>query len=145
MKTLAFGTVGEVFVLLHGKLAPSDEEWNQYLDAWAAHFHGRSRTRTLIVTDGAAPQPAQWQRVMTHPCSSLFRLPTKICLVTESTFVRGVVRGMDTPALNPLNGQYQFFAKGQITDALRALDISPAEQRTIVAFVDQLRQTLGKS
>ncbi|WP_437937476.1 hypothetical protein [Sorangium sp. So ce341] len=145
MKTMAFGTVGEVFVLLQGNLAPSDEDWNLYLDAWTAHFEGRTRTRTLIVTDGSAPSPAQWQRMMTHRISSFFSLPGKICVVTESTFVRGVINGMDTPVLNPFNGQYQVFARGQILDALRALDASPVEQRAAVALVDQLRQMLGKS
>ncbi|WP_437504459.1 hypothetical protein [Sorangium sp. So ce1099] len=145
MKTMAFGTVGEVFVLLHGNLPPSDEDWLRYLDAWVAHFQGRTRARTLIVTEGGAPSPAQWQRMMAHPCSSLFRLPGNFCLVTESTFVRGVVDGMDTPALNPFTGQYQVFARGEIVDALRALNASPVEQRAAVALVEQLRQTLGKS
>ncbi|WP_437528973.1 hypothetical protein WME79_46850 [Sorangium sp. So ce726] len=145
MKTMAFGAVGEIFVLLQGSMAPSDEDWNLYLDAIVAHFEGRTRTRTLIVTDGSAPSPAQWQRMMNHPCSSLFRMPSKICLVTGSTFVRGVVDGMDTPALNPFSGKYQVFTRGQIMDALRALDASPVEQRAAVELVDQLQQTLGRS
>ncbi|XXY20788.1 hypothetical protein WME88_14265 [Sorangium sp. So ce216] len=145
MKTMAFGTVGGIFVLLHGNIAPSDEDWNLYLDAFVAHSQGRTRTRTLIVTDGSAPSPAQYQRMMKHPCSSLFRLPGKFCLVTESTFVRGVVHGMDTPVLNPFSGHYQVFARGQIMDALQALDASPVEQSAAVALVDQLQQTLGKS
>ncbi|XYI02343.1 hypothetical protein ACMHYB_22320 [Sorangium sp. So ce1128] len=51
---------------------------------------------------------------------------------------------MDTPALNPFSGQYQVFSRGQIMDALRALDASPVEQRAAVTFVDYLQQTLGK-
>ncbi|XYH94873.1 hypothetical protein ACMHYB_44705 [Sorangium sp. So ce1128] len=145
MKTMAFGTVGEIFVLLQGNRAPSDEDWNLYLDAWVTHFQGRARTRTLVVTDGGAPTPAQYQRMMKHPCSSLVRLPGKLCLVTDSTFARGVIHGMDTPVLNPFNGQYQIFARGQIMDALRVLDASPVEQRAAVALVDQLQLALGKS
>jgi hypothetical protein len=144
MKTMAFGAVGEIFVLVQGSMAPSDEEWNTYLDAIVAHFQGRTRTRTLIVTDGSAPSPAQWQRMMNHPCSSLFPLPSKICLVTGSTFVRGVVHGMDTPALNPISGQYQVFTRDKILDALRARDASPVEEREAIALVGQLQRTLGK-
>jgi hypothetical protein len=101
--------------------------------------------RAVVLTSLASALGCAWQRMMNHPCSSLFRLPSKICLVTGSTFVRGVVHGMDTPELNPFSGQYQVFTKDQILDALRALDASPVEQREAVALVDQLQKTLGKS
>ncbi|WP_437679133.1 hypothetical protein [Sorangium sp. So ce131] len=64
--------------------------------------------------------------------------------MTDSTFVRGVIAGMDAPALNPLSGRYEVFAKGQLIAALRKLDASPLEERAAVALVEQLRQTLGQ-
>ncbi|MGK4004412.1 hypothetical protein WMF31_17385 [Sorangium sp. So ce1036] len=142
MRTMAFGAVGEVFVVVHGHLAPSDKEWNRYLDAVMAHYRGRSRVRTLIVTEGGAPSPAQWQRLVTHPEITFHK--GKLCVVTDSTFVRGVVQGMDAPALNPISGQYQLFKRAQLLEALRELDASPGEQRAAIALVTQLEKAVGE-
>ncbi|WP_437730578.1 hypothetical protein [Sorangium sp. So ce1335] len=145
MKTMAFGMAGEIFVVVHGDCGPSDEEWDRYVDAWITHFQGRPRTRTLIVTDGGSPNPSQWQRMVTNRrLPDFYRIPSRYCVVTDSTFVRGVMGGMDAPGLSPFSGRYKLFPRGQLVSALRELDASPFEERTAVSLVDELRETLGK-
>lgn len=59
LPTLRFTRLGRVVVLVHRTQAPSDEDWEAYVDGvWSLDQH-HAETRTLVLTDGAGPNALQ--------------------------------------------------------------------------------------
>ena len=90
MKTIAHGITDGCLILAHGEEPPTDEEWEQYVEALARYCDEYATLRVLVVSAGGAPTPGQRavmdKRVKRHMHRA------KIALMTQSTFVRGVLK-----------------------------------------------------
>jgi hypothetical protein len=58
-----FRYVGRIFLAIHTKDPPSDEEWDAALVGMREWAQGPGRPCTLVFTDGGAPNTAQRQRL----------------------------------------------------------------------------------
>jgi hypothetical protein len=127
-KTMAFGKVGEVMLLVHNKVAPGDEEWNAWVEYAFRHFSPGSMLKCLIVTEGGAPTPTQRLSMNERLSEYLIDNPKALrnAIVTASAFVRGVVT-----ALSWFHPGYCAFSPAHLDDAMQYLDV-PDESRTEV-------------
>ena len=136
MKTMATGQVHGCFVLAHATEAPTEPEWDRYIEQMRAYIPQVPRLRILVVTEGGTPSPKQRQAldVVSKPVMN----KSKIAVVTRSTFARGVVNAF--ALLYPV---YRAFDPRDIDGALRYLDLSPAQMDDAKRRIDELRAELA--
>lgn len=84
---MVFERVGSTFVLLHTKAAPSDPEWNRYMDAFRALGRDLASMGILVLTDGGGPTSAQ-RRVMNEIAADA---PARVAIVSDAPAVRFIV------------------------------------------------------
>ncbi|MRG96033.1 hypothetical protein [Polyangium spumosum] len=137
---MAFQKVGDYFVLVHTAMAPTDEEW----DEWMQHYTYAS---ILVVTDGGAPTASQRKR-MKMRVDELRALPgvpnrkePKVATVTASSFVRGVLTALRWF----YHDAYAAFPPDHINQALTYLDVPPRYHIAMKTAVQTLRMQLKKA
>src|SRR5687768_2000767 len=126
VRNMAFGVVNAYVILVHNKHAPKDEEWDEYVQ------FNRERgleyglpSGFLIVSDGGTPTPEQ--RKALHDAITPIRgkqaAGMKIAIVTQATFVQGIVRAMHT-----INAAFQAraFSPGDTRGACAYLQVPPS-------------------
>ena len=141
MKNMAFQKVGDYFVLVHNAIAPTDEEW----DEWLQHYTYAS---ILVVTDGGAPTASQRKRMKLR-IDELRASPTyvpnknepKVATVTSSSFVRGVLTALGWF----YHDSYAAFPPDHIAHALAYLDVPPRYHLSLKTAVQTLRVQLKKA
>lgn len=136
MANIAYGRAGHVAVMVAGRENPSDAEWEGYIDFLESMDTPGPSSRTLAVTAGGAPGPAQ--RVRLEKRIGARRVGSKVAVVTGSTFARGVLN-----AWSVIRPGYRAFAPDKLDDAIRFLDIPLASVVEIKSLVGQLQSDLA--
>jgi hypothetical protein len=134
LQTIAFTSVGDLFVLCHARASPSDDEW----DTWARYEALRRNRGILISTAGGAPNSSQRARIAKNSKPDQLRGP--VALLTDSAVLRGLLI-----AFGWLLGDQQrmrAFAPGAVEDALTWLNVDIARPR-VEAVLVRLHTALG--
>ncbi len=130
-----------VFVALHTKVAPSEEEWRDWTTLLEKHGKAAewdlAKTRNLVVTDGGAPSTAQ--RTVVNVLIAQARSMPPVALVTDSTMVRAIVR-----AFSIFNPRFGVFAPAQIREAAAHVGVASADVPDLIAALVRLEsEVLG--
>ncbi len=141
-RTMAWGRVNAFVVVVHEKLPPSDEEWDEYiqfnLDSGVEHG---LNVRYLVVTEGGAPTAPQRKTFHDALTPLLKKRPDFMrgAIVTPSTFVRGVVTAMSL--VNPV---MKAFSPAEIKASYAYLGVPEAYVGLIEALVASLKASLRR-
>lgn len=134
LKTMAFTLVGDLLLAYHGSAAPTDAEWNQWIEHNARAVH----RGTLALTEGGSPNSAQRGRI-----ADVVRGQTQpFALMTDSAVIRSVLT-----AFSWLLGSGQAmkaFASADLEGALKWLKVEVQPERVHLA-VARLRQALARA
>ncbi|MCK6586668.1 MAG: hypothetical protein HUU21_30510 [Polyangiaceae bacterium] len=139
MKTMAFGKVDKLVVVVHSRKPPADDEWEDYIQFNLRTYTPGDTLKYLVVTDGGAPTAAQ-RMILNEKLSEYVRGNTNLlrsAIVTSSTFVRGVVT-----ALSWFNSGFYAFSPQHLEDAMRYLEVPVQHHDEIRELVKKLRKTL---
>lgn len=135
MPTLAFGRVDRCVLLVHSEEAPTDREWDAYIDFVNAQLP--DRIRILVVSNGgtpSAPQRNQIKDVATQfPDKTI---PTAV--ITTSVLARGAVT-----AINWFFKNVRAFAPMEIAEALKFLEIPPEAEAPVQQALAELQAKLS--
>jgi hypothetical protein len=132
-RTLAHAEAEGCIILVHSADPPSDTEWNRWLEALSRYLLRTSRARMLVMSQGGAPNPSQ--RRASDAVTAPHHRDMKVAVVTQSTFVRGVVA-----AFRVLLPFYRAYAPRELEAALAYLDV-PSDR---VRQVESRLETLGE-
>ncbi len=121
-------------VFAHATLAPSDVEWSRVLDVYRAHPN-ISSLRTLVHTDGGAPNAAQRADLS----SLLAGTKMPIAVITTSVLARAA-----GTALTWLNPGFRMFAPTAFEGALDHIGATGVDRRILKDTVDELRRELAR-
>ena len=125
-------TEGGLMILVHSHKPPSDREWDAYFTDLVKH--DPERLRTLIFTDGGAPNTAQRKQV-----NEFLRGRTSFCaVVTGTAIVWGVVT-----ALGWFNPKIRAFPPSNADAAMQYLTIPANEFTNVRRQLSLLRQEFG--
>ena len=141
MKNMAFQKVGDYIVLVHNAMAPTDEEWDEWMHLYAYES-------ILVVTDGGAPTASQRKLLKTR-VDQLRALPSyvpnmkepKVATVTSSSFVRGVLTALGWF----YHDSYAAFPPDHVAHALAYLGVPPKYHLAMKTAVQTLRLQLKKA
>lgn len=122
-----------LFLVMHTKDNPTDEEWAAYLEFTKKNL--QNLKRNLILTEGGGPNTMQ--RGTLNDLLEAQDFKPKISIVTLSRLVRGIVT-----ALSWFNPNIKAFSTIQIPAALEYLDIPKPEHETVTKEIRSLRQKL---
>ena len=132
-KTMAFEKIGDIYVLVHGTSAPSDEEWDAYLDS--IRQVDISRMRSLAFTEGGAPSSAQRVRLQEIMGSRT----SLAAVVSQNAWVRAVGK-----ALSWANPSLKVFSLDELGAACRHLKLSEGESGAMERKLARLREVMGQ-
>ena len=136
MPNIVYARAWRVAVMVAGRESPSDAEWDRYIDFLEGMQTPGPFARTLAVTAGGAPSSAQ--RIRLQGRIGEARKGSKLALVTDSTFARGILNSWSL-----LRPGYRAFAPDKLAEALRFLDVSLAQALDLEALVLQLQAELS--
>ncbi len=122
-----------LFLVMHTKDNPTDEEWTQYLDFTKKNL--QNLKRNLILTEGGGP--STMQRGQLNDLLEAQGFKAKISVVTLSRLVRGIVT-----ALSWFNPNIKAFSTIQIPAALDYLEVPKAEHDLVLKEIKALRMKL---
>lgn len=113
-----------VALWLHTQVDPLPQEWdagiNLQIEYLAKRAVPREKLRTLVVSDGGAPNTRQRRRMT----QDLWKdRPSKISVITTA-LSNPIKRGIAT-ALSWANPATRFFQPAQVREALRHIDLEP--------------------
>jgi hypothetical protein len=134
---MACTVVGDVFLEVHDRHAPSDEEWQASLDVL-----GRRMPQIrcgLIVSDGGAPNAPQRQG-MARLVEGLGRSHLPRAVVSASSLARGAVT-----ALRWMGQEVQAFTPEDLAQALDHLEVPVEARARIMSEIGRLRLKLAVS
>jgi hypothetical protein len=122
----------------HGPSAPSQPDWDRYLEQCAAIIqragNDMTRIRALAITDGGAPNAKQRDAVQ----KALDNKPVRMVVMTESRFARGVVT-----ALGWINPHIKPFSPYDVAAAFAFLGIDSASKDSAIAGLAALSNEFG--
>ena len=133
----ALANVGgqQVYVALHTKVAPSDEEWREWTTLLEKHGKAAewdlAKTPNLVVTDGGAPSTAQ--RTVVNVLIAQAKTMPAVALVTDSTMVRAIAR-----AFTIFNPRFRVFAPSQIREAAVHAGLASADVPELISALVRL-------
>ena len=124
LSTLRFTRIGRVVVLVQGKTPPSTQDWAEYLDeAWSLDAVA-PEIRTLVLTDGGAPDTLQ-RGSLTARVQRYGGVVTAV--VSPATKARLIVT-----ALGWFFSDIKFFLPDDLAGAFAFLELRPDEQATTI-------------
>jgi hypothetical protein len=123
---------GSYVVYVHTEESPSDEDWDLALRFYEAA--DASRLRTLVYTDGAAPNAAQRSRLNTVLGSNK-QQPSAV--LTPSLLARTAAT-----AIGWFNPNFRVFGPRDFDAAFLHLMATPDERRALRALVEKLMAEL---
>jgi hypothetical protein len=126
-KTMAFRVIEGVFVVVHGKANPEDDEWTDYLEYYKQF--GRNSLKTLILTEGGGPSTKQRGQMN----EALQGSTPIIALCTDSKVVRGIVT-----AISWFNSNIKAFPREQTQAALAYLSVNDQQAKYILDRIPAL-------
>jgi len=134
---MAWARARDCMVLVMGKDSPRDEEWDGYLEAVQGYREETTTRRHLVVTRGGAPYPEQ-RRASLPPGSRALDPRVRIAVITDSTYVHGVVqaqkRAMD---------HIEVFRSADWEKGMSFLQVPRAEVNDMLRLVNGLRAHIG--
>ncbi|NVB37537.1 STAS/SEC14 domain-containing protein [Pseudenhygromyxa sp. WMMC2535] len=134
-KTFLYEVSGKAHIAVHGKVPPSDEEWQAYLDHIVNHV---SEIRGVLVsTLGGGPSTAQ-RRAATEHWNRYGSTP-KMAIMTVSPIVRGMVKALSWF----LGTNLRAFALDDYENARKYLGLGETDIDEIAETVERLRGELG--
>lgn len=122
-----------VLLALHAEAAPSDAEWDKYLDAMPgvlAHPNGVG----MVLTDGGTPSTAQRERMRKKDAGAV----RCNAIITDRPVVRCVVT-----AVSWFNPKVCAFAPREFLQAFSFLGLSGAQIASVCATLEQLNHGLS--
>jgi len=156
MKTLAFGTVDEVLVLVLGERELADAEWTAYLDALEAHYHATGRARVLVRTSGGAPMASQ-RHLLDARLGKQLAASGRVAICSESRFARVIMSAtsemLHAHATSPAAGAslggdrgqfYRMFSPQEMRSALAWLEVSSTRESDVVRKIHTLEAEIGR-
>ena len=117
MKTAVYGKVGDCFILVLGKVPPSDADFNPYITFVRGAIRPDMKPRVLVQSHGGALSPKQRQAL--NELTAPFAQVARIAVLTDSAVARGVVTAMSWFAKEV----YQAFSLSDLNAALDFLQI----------------------
>jgi hypothetical protein len=133
MKNMAFEVLGDLFILVHNKADPSENEWDVYLEALRARSGEIDALRTLIYTEGGGPSAAQRKSLN----DVLHGRTTRAAVVSDASMVR-----MITTALGWFNPMIRSFSPNESHQALDYLGLPRAQSMLLWSEIRRLRGEL---
>jgi hypothetical protein len=133
VRSFAAKRVHDVLVYVHGAAAPSDEEWDSVL----AHYDAPQANlplRTLVYTEGAAPNAAQRARLNTK----LGARRVRIAVLTPSALARAA-----GTAVHWFRPEVSIFGPRDIERALAHLVVTENESRDLTLALRELKREVG--
>ena len=122
-----------VLLVVHGRDAPSDDEWDEYLRQ-VKLVVATGRPRAIAVTEGGAPSLSQRRQVN----QILGGTGAIGAVVSNSTFVRGIVT-----ALSWFNRGVCSFSPDEFELACTHVGLSAAHAHHLRGRLDALRESIG--
>ena len=123
---------GDLMILVHTAHAPNETEWKEYIEAVRAS--DLDKLKTLVFTDGGAPNAAQRKSVN----EVLDGKTSPGAIVSHSMLVRGVVS-----ALSWFNPKIKAFSPENTDAAFRYLGLPDEQAPAVWTVVHRLREKLG--
>jgi hypothetical protein len=133
VKTLAHTVVGRVLLSALAVKAPSDEEWESYLQTWL-RMPGGAERGVMVFTDKAGPTSAQRVRLE----KVLDGKPQRTAVITGSAVGRLMVA-----AVAWANPAIRAFAPERIADAFAFLEVPLAARAEVLAAARLLIAEVG--
>lgn len=122
-----------MLLALHAEAAPSEAEWDKYLDAMPgvlAHPNGVG----MVLTDGGTPSTAQRERMRKKDAGAV----RCNAIITDRAIVRGVVT-----AVSWFNPKVCAFAPREFPQAFSFVGLSGAQIASVCATLEQLNHGLS--
>jgi len=123
-------------VFVHATEPPTDSEWEALLDLFRLAAQEGGRLRTLVYTEGGAPNARQ----RAHLNEVLAGLKPRVAILTPSAAARAV--GV---AISWFNPDLRVFAGDELSRALDHLDVNQGERRILTQALTELRLQNSKS
>ncbi|MBX7195973.1 MAG: hypothetical protein K1X94_28215 [Sandaracinaceae bacterium] len=139
MRTLAHGRVSNCLVLVHGRDAPRDDEWRDWVRT-VLEFKG-GHPRICVRTHGGGPNAKQRQ-VIAHSSIEKFGRPASTAVVTDSVVIRGMITAFHW--LVP-SGDIRAFAPQALPDALDHLSVPRPFHPTVLETIRRLEREVVSS
>jgi hypothetical protein len=130
---MATRRVGAVLLVLHGAEQPTDDEWDECMDILRPFV---SIAKTLVVTAGGGPTPAQRGRLS----KVIGKCPMWIAIVTDSVRVYFIV---STLAL--FMRRIRSFGSAKLGDAFAHLDLASTEIALLKTNLEEMRVELSST
>lgn len=124
----------QLFLVVHKKDNPDDEEWNQYVEYSRKNLG--NFTCTMILSEGGGPNTLQ--RGALNDMLEAANYKGKVAVVSLSSLVRGIVT-----ALGWFNPNIKAFSTLQVPLALTYLGFSKEEQEGVLLEIKRMRKDLG--
>lgn len=133
--------VENVVVVVHTSLPPSNDEWNNYIQAVvsAKRAYGGDLLRCcqLVLTDGGGPNSAQ-RAAAQKAAAQVNGEAMPVAVVSSSTLVRGIVT-----AFNWFNMNMKVFSPAEVRAAFEFLRIREQAADAIWLALDAIQDELG--
>jgi hypothetical protein len=136
LSSIAFSTVDDLLVMCHSSAAPSDEEWNSWIERQALPRH----RAILISTAGGAPNSAQRARVAKAVDGISPRPP--VALLTDSAVLRSLMTAFSW--LLGADQRIKGFSPTAVAEAVSWLGVSTTPVR-VEAVLRRLHTALGST
>jgi|HubBroStandDraft_2_1064218.scaffolds.fasta_scaffold222311_2 hypothetical protein len=133
---MIYEMIGDLCILVHGEVPPSNEEWNEYLAGGSERLSGLASPKCIVVTDGVAPSPTQ--RVALNAVVAEYGRPVPTAVITRSVVARSAVT-----VLGWFNSAIRSFAPNELSAAMLYLGIEPARRSDLVERIVRMRIALS--
>ncbi len=131
MRNIAYARTDHCFVVVRGREAPTDTEFEWYLATIERALREGMPPRCLVLTEGGSPSPAQ--RTGLAERLALVEGAVKVAVLTDSTFARGVVSSVASSKPG-----YKVFGANELDQALAYLGVRPSAAVDIKAELARL-------
>jgi hypothetical protein len=129
-RTAVARVIGNVWLFVHTKENPSDEEWAALMDRYAAP-ETNQHVRTLVYSEGGAPNALQRARLKQLQGG----VAVPIAVLTSSQLVRAAVT-----AIGWFNDRVRTFSPHEMEEALTFLEIPPGKREKLRTALGELQE-----
>lgn len=135
-KTLGFDKISGCILLVVGKDAPADVDWDGYLAFLKINLSTGSVPRLVVYTAGGAPTALQRKKL--QAATEPFAKAAKIAVITASVVARGAVT-----ALSWFSPGHAAFSPDKIDDALAFLGVSDSDRTMIKTHIRTMERKIS--
>jgi hypothetical protein len=134
-KNLAVQLIDSTLVVVHNAVAPDDDDWQVFMDAWKQHLD--KVKAQLVYSDGGAPNSEQ-RRTSVAMISSRRAGPPPTAVLTDSMLGRGAVTALGWF----IRERIRAFSPERMSEACKFLGVSHQESQ-LRQSVRELRRQLS--